>query len=229
MYSGIGIIAMSGKHGSDVLARNQYGYYSRSFAAPGNPDTTYQQDSRANFADVTAGWGLLSSVEQTEWNAAAETGQWDFRDRLGNTCRPTGQQLFVKLNLPVWLHSVQFSRPPAKRPVIVPDSCSLVITEDMSVYTMLLTFNLSSITANTLVSIWTTQLMSLGTTSPRSSRFKLLLQIPAGSFTGSYDFNPDWVARFGAVAGVGRIFCRTEVVDLESGIIHLGPSSWGTT
>jgi hypothetical protein len=95
-WSGIGIVAGSGKLNGTVLAKNKGGSYARTKVTPTNPQTTAQQNARNILSTQSQAWGGLTQVQRDGWNNAAPS--FPYTDRFGNSKNLSGQTLFVKLN-----------------------------------------------------------------------------------------------------------------------------------
>ena len=95
-WSGIGIVAGSGKLNGTVLAKNKGGTYARVKVTPTNPQTTAQQNGRNILATHSQGWGGLTQAQRDGWNNAA--ANYPYTDRFGNIKHLSGQQLYVQLN-----------------------------------------------------------------------------------------------------------------------------------
>ena len=95
-WSGIGIVAGSGKLNGTVLARNKGGTYARVKVTPTNPQTTAQQNIRNILSTHSQGWGGLTQAQRDGWNNAAPN--YPYTDKFGNSKKLSGQQLYVQLN-----------------------------------------------------------------------------------------------------------------------------------
>lgn len=96
--SGIGITEISGKFGGTVGARNKTGMIARNRVKGTNPKTNKQITQRAAFATQSASFRDLTAAERLAWQRAAESGEWPYRNRLGEAAQPSGSQLFNRLN-----------------------------------------------------------------------------------------------------------------------------------
>ena len=90
----------SGKLGGFVAARNRGGAYLRTKTSPSQPDTTYQETSRAQLAMISSMWSGLTNAQRASWN----NGVKDYKstDIFGDIKSPSGLNLFIKLNITRW-------------------------------------------------------------------------------------------------------------------------------
>lgn len=215
--SGIGIVDMSGKIGTDVVARNTAGLYIREFVPPTDPDTIYQQAQRERVSAVSGQWSLLSQEQMKSWNDAAESGYWDWPVRFMNSFRPTGQQLFVRVNLNAYDYSFPILTPPPLRsfnensiPRLNSFTCD---TEDGIVAE----FSSVSMQANTVLQLSITGGLSPGVFRPRPNLFKLCLDVPAAEFSTSINLDDEFNARHGTLEPSTKVFLRTFLLDALTG------------
>ena len=87
------IVAMRGKLGGHVHTKNHYGNVTRAWVKPANPRSTAQQASRAVLKDASKAWRGLTQDQRDSWIAFAQT--WTRKDRLGETTKLTGANLYV--------------------------------------------------------------------------------------------------------------------------------------
>jgi hypothetical protein len=88
--------AASGSIGGQTASHNRGGQYIRQRVVPTNPNTSYQQTVRGNFALLVSYWGALTAAERAAWETyAANTPVYN---RLGDQIYLTGQQMYVKCN-----------------------------------------------------------------------------------------------------------------------------------
>jgi hypothetical protein len=96
--SGIAITEISGKLAGTVFARNGAGLSTRNRVKGTNPRTNLQTTQRAKFSSNAGGWRGLTDAERKSWNLAAASGEWPYKNRLGETQQPSGSQLYNRLN-----------------------------------------------------------------------------------------------------------------------------------
>jgi hypothetical protein len=83
----------SGKLGGSVFSRNAFGQYIRPYRMPINPKTNAQEIARAALSDGAKAWATLTEQDRAAWVEYAKTVK--YKDALGNTYSPTGQNAFV--------------------------------------------------------------------------------------------------------------------------------------
>lgn len=86
-----------GRLGNLVFSKNLSGSYSRAYIIPPNPNTTYQQDVRTLFKNITQKWSTLTNTQRNSWNLAVK--KWYYNNVFRERKFLTGHLLFNKLNL----------------------------------------------------------------------------------------------------------------------------------
>ena len=86
----------SGTVGGAVYAKNRGGNYIRARVVPTQPRTAAQVAVRANFTANSKAWKALTSAQMAGWIALGT--QITLRDSIGNSYKPTGEQMYVSLN-----------------------------------------------------------------------------------------------------------------------------------
>jgi hypothetical protein len=90
---------MSGSIGAKTASHNKSGAYFRTRSIPTNPNSIRQQDVRGYFGSLVQAWlNTLSAAQRTGWNTYAENVP--MLDKLGQTIYLTGQNHFVRSNVP---------------------------------------------------------------------------------------------------------------------------------
>lgn len=102
-----------GKLGGQVFSKNRGGAYIRTKVTPSNPQTQAQAQVRSNLATLSSGWNSLTAAQIAQWNGSVD--DWTSTDVFGDIKKPTGKNLYVKLNVNL-LNSGQpaMATPPAK-------------------------------------------------------------------------------------------------------------------
>lgn len=86
-----------GKLGGQVFSKNRGGSYIRTKVTPSNPQTQAQAQVRSNLATLSSGWNSLTADQIAQWNGSVEN--WTSTDVFGDIKKPTGKNLYVKLNV----------------------------------------------------------------------------------------------------------------------------------
>jgi len=95
-WSGVGMVAGSGKIGGHVVAVNKGGAYVRTKRKPTNPRSTSQVNQRNNNTGNAQAWRGLTAAQRTGWaNYAAATAK---KNHFGETRYSSGFQAFVQAN-----------------------------------------------------------------------------------------------------------------------------------
>lgn len=121
-FSGIGIVAMNGKFGNDIITRNAYGPYSRK-PGPGPVQTAPLQLWQLNFQSIHAAWNSLTNMQRIAWinSAIANNRKQVLKKTLGNTQRNRqlqGFHYFMSANLNISLTgAAPINNPPTLAPL----------------------------------------------------------------------------------------------------------------
>jgi hypothetical protein len=86
-----------GKLNGTVFSRNRYAAYVRTKVTPSNPQSTRQQEVRSKFAHLSSYWRVLTQQQRDAWNNAVIN--FLRTNIFGDTYKPTGLNLFVRLNM----------------------------------------------------------------------------------------------------------------------------------
>lgn len=86
-----------GKLGGQVFSKNRAGAYIRTKVTPSNPQTQAQAQVRSNLATLSTGWNSLTAPQIAQWNSSVD--DWATTDIFGDIKKPTGKNLYVKLNV----------------------------------------------------------------------------------------------------------------------------------
>ena len=113
-----------GSVGGHTIQKNHYGLFARTKVVPANPQTTPQQDRRAQLQFLTQNWRALTLMEQTAWND--ETVNYPRTNSLGDTYFMTGQTLYIGLNMNLWRIGESFITLPVNK-VIPPSFDAFVV------------------------------------------------------------------------------------------------------
>lgn len=86
-----------GKLGGQVFSKNRAGAYIRTKVTPVNPQTSAQSRVRSMLALLSSNWNTLTDENRASFNSAVEA--WQTTDIFGDIKKPSGKNLFVKLNI----------------------------------------------------------------------------------------------------------------------------------
>ncbi len=85
-----------GKIGGHVASKNRAGAYLRTKVTPSNPQSVAQVQARSVLASLSQTWQTLTDSQRSGWNEAVK--DWGTTDIFGDIKKPSGINLFVKLN-----------------------------------------------------------------------------------------------------------------------------------
>lgn len=94
---GGGVVGISGSMAGNTFARTRAGAYMRARTTPVNPNSSAQQNVRADFGQVSTAWKGLTDAQRLGWNLAAPN--FPQLNKFGESYNPSGFQLFSMLNL----------------------------------------------------------------------------------------------------------------------------------
>lgn len=127
MKFGALVVAGSGKIGGHVASRNKGGSYLRTKTTPSNPSTSAQVNVRGKFKQFSQGWRGLTQVQRDAWNAVVD--QWKTKDVFSDDVKPSGMNLYIRLNQNIALvGAAAISSPPvpASIPALTSGSATVV-------------------------------------------------------------------------------------------------------
>lgn len=185
-----------GKLGGQVFSKNRGGAYVRTKVTPVNPQTTYQQNVRANFGNVSQSWAGLTPEQIAAWNAAVN--DWQSTDIFGDLRTPSGKNLFQRINnYLAELELAYFVNPPMKQVVqqITNLTATATISPDAVSITLDASANLSDYDAYLLVSA--TPPVSNGVTFVKN-RYRRIGKYEPIEGANTIDITADYVAKFGS-------------------------------
>jgi hypothetical protein len=209
LTGGIGITRLSGKVAGHVL--NQNGTL-RIKAIPKNPRSATQIQQRARLTGQAQGWPGLTANERTAWESAAASGDWKFTDRLGTSFNPTGEQLFVKLNLNIaTVGASAITEPPVKVETPIITLQAVTCTAGTPTFTIAYSGTLG--TAHTLVVSATSQLSPGRMKAPKAGmRF---IQVATGA--SPMDIEAAYTGLNGSLVAGKKIFYQVEIITEATG------------
>ncbi len=210
-FSGLGVVAGSGKIGGTVVARNRGGAYARVKVTPLNPNTSAQQIVRSLLAAFSQQWRTLTQEQISAWNTAVL--QFQRTDVFGDLRSPTGKNLFTRLNINIAsILGASITDPPL--PTAVPSliTNSLVIAVGAVTYTI----DYATPTATTSVQIWATPGVSPGVSFVKSE-YRLIGSF-VGGVAGPADISADYLDKFGPPAVGQKVFVKLVGIDLLTGL-----------
>lgn len=204
---------MRNKVGSQVFSKNRYGAYVRSSPLNVVSSTPAQVAVRSRFATFSTAWRSLTQLQRDCWNNAVI----DFMhtDVFGATVRPSGFDLYVKLNCNLdQVGIAPISIPPAPTMLAFIASISLTATELGPVVT--LDFDSSNLTSDYTIVVSATAPISAGKRYVKNL-LRQIAVLPWNTATPC-DITSEYVTKFGAPTGDSRISMSLVVVNNISGL-----------
>ena len=207
----------SGKLGGHVYSKNTYGSYVRTKVTPTNPQTSYQTLVRNYFTTLAQGWKGLTEDQRSAWIAAV--GDFKSTDVFGDSINPTGENLYISLNMNLLLISESIiSTPPAVG--AVHGFTSFSVAADNSDASLTLTFA-DVIPATDKIMVFATDGLSAGKSYAKNLLRKMDV-LTTADLTG-IDVGTEYVAKFGTFPAVGKkIFVMLRSVNLTTGQSNSG-------
>jgi len=209
-----GMIVTDGvnKIGGNVISKNHFGRFARTYVVPADPRTTAQQARRTRFQTYALNWKALTGTQQAAWIAA--TVNYPRTDSLGNIYYPSGQNLYIELNSNLtFIGQPAVTSPPTKVVPAAPPPYHLVVNETGSSYSLnptvpytdstVIVCLKATISLSTGINYVSTQLRNIKQFSP-----------PGGAAVA---FRTDYVAYFGAATIGKKVFIELYVINKTSG------------
>lgn len=194
-----------GKLGGQVFSKNRAGAYIRTKVTPSNPQTTAQAQVRSNLATLSTGWNTLTAEQISQWNSSVE--DWASTDVFGDIKKPTGKNLYVKLNVNL-LNSSQptIATPPAK--LELPALMETAV--DITRATNLLEIANLPIFANGVYQVEACAPVPRGVNFVKN-KFRVI-SYETKTTTGSVDVSFSYINKFGSVTNAENIFFRIRAI-----------------
>jgi hypothetical protein len=200
------VVAMSGKLGGHVFAKNRGGAYMRTKVTPSNPQSTAQMTVRGAFAGISSSWSSLSAAARESFNSFVNSYQTT--DIFGDIKNPSGKTLFQRLNQNL-SNSGQTLITVCVAPTEVPFANVGSAIYDVSDTAFDITTN--GDTTGSEIIVFVTPPLSQGTTFVKN-RLRQLMVSSGGNAT-SIDIYADYIAKYGTQAAGANIFVAVKVVN----------------
>jgi hypothetical protein len=184
------VVEASGSIDGVTYSRNTFGAYARARAVPVNPNTPDQTAARTRLTSFSQQWRTLTAAERNGWNTVAASVVK--QNALGEAYNPTGQQLYVGLNVNRELVGLAATSS-APTPDAAPEILGIGVTSSISGPQLDLTF--SSITGSGSFLLYATPPVSPGINFFKSSLYKLVDDFD-DSQTSPFDFASAYSALF---------------------------------
>lgn len=194
-----------GKLGGQVFSKNRSGAYIRTKVTPVNPQTVAQSAVRSNLGVLSSAWSALTASAIAAFNSAVE--DWQTTDIFGDLKKPTGKNLFVKLNLNLLNNGL---------PVVqtVPEKIQMPNLSDLTVEKVEDedTITISGLEARLsgVYQIEATPILPNGVSFVKN-RLRVIASIPASS---AFPLNvaTQWNSKFGAITDGANVSFRVRYI-----------------
>jgi hypothetical protein len=198
-----------GKIGGHVASKNRGGAYLRTKVTPTNPQTTAQLKARGVLTSLSQAWSALSDDARLAWNSAVSS--WSATDIFGDIKKPTGLNLFIKINTNLAnIDQPALNLPPEK--IELPVSFLIGATYDVSTGVMVLNFD-SSASSGIAVLVRATPALSQGVSFVKSQLRVIGYEDQVSTevtLTGNY------ADKFGSISAGDNVYVTAQFV-LPSG------------
>lgn len=203
------------KLNGSVLSKNRYGNYIRNKTTPVNPQTTAQQNARAQLAANSQAWAGLTEAQRNGWKALAQ--ELPFTDIFGDAKTLASNALYNKLNGNlVKIGEVAVADAPVKVSVPAIESLSITPTPTAGVLSALtMTFAPTPVPADYAIAVYATPGISPGRNFVKN-QFRFLTVVDEAG-TSPANIFAAYSARFGTPAEGMKIFVRAALVSKITG------------
>jgi hypothetical protein len=206
---GLAVGQLSGSSGNTTASHNRFGAYIRTRTIPVNPDTSFQQQVRANFSTIAAAWRGLTPAQRLDWTTLG--AQIQRVDSLGVVYNLTGLQAFQSVNAIRLLAGLAVA---TDSPVLstLPELDTFSVTNAGPGPTLSAAFTPTPIGAGQRVELWATRAVSRGRSffGPREYRRIFLSADDAAS---PLDIAAAYTARFGPLDLNEKISFKGRVIN----------------
>jgi len=216
-----GIQEIKGKLGNIVFQAGRGSSTVRQLVIPANPNTSDQITRRNALSVRSKAWANLTEAQRIAWDNAAASGSWALTDAFGVDFNPSGEQLYLQLNLTIALvGGAAITSPPAK--ATFPALVMGAFTVNGTTPALSLAYT-GTLGANMTLVISTTDNLSAGIMSPQNSEFRV---ITTSTSATPIDLTAAFQAKFVNPIVGKKVYVRLEVVsDLTGEKVLVGQSS----
>lgn len=203
---------MRNKLNGSVFARNRGGAYLRTKVTPVNPKTSAQVAQRSLLTTYAQAWRSLTEAQRLAWSAAV--GSWAKTDIFGNIVNPSGNTLYIRLNINVALAGgTALTTPPS--PVGAQALTELSVVSDVSSSTVTITFLPAAVPADHSMVIESTPMLSPGI-SNANAKYRVIKTLAPAAASPDNAFTSQ-TAKFGALVAGQKIFIRAKFINQLTG------------
>lgn len=190
------VVDMRGKLGGQVYAKNRSGAYVRNKVTPVNPQTSFQAAARGILASFSEGWRNLTEAQRDAWRSAVD--DYQSTNVFGDTVKPTGKNLYTKLNINLSdIGQGGINSPIAPAAIVEPSDLSLVADTGTEPFEL----SFSGADADQTYKVFATAPQSAGVNFFKN-KYRLI-GTHDGSSGGTIDLSTIYAAKFGS-PGTGQ-------------------------
>ena len=198
-----------GKVGNVVF---QNGNTVRKLVTPRNPNTAAQIAQKALVTSISQAWRGLSESQRTSWNSAASSGEWALRDKFGTPYNPTGEALYMQLNLNIaTAGGTSISSPPSKATLTALVLGTLTAAAGTPAFTVAYTGTLGT---NESYVISATKQLSQGRMSVGDPDYR---EIAVGTSSSPVNILSAYTGIHGTLVAAKKVFVKLEIVNSLTG------------
>lgn len=206
------ISEMRNKLNGSVFSRNRGGAYLRNKVTPLNPQTAAQVEARSLLATFSQAWRSLTQAQRDAWNSAVSN--WTTTDVFGDSVKPTGATLFIRLNINIAnAGGTTITSPPS--PVGVASLVTLSVLASEVSGQVQITFAEDTVPADEALVLEATPNLSPGI-SNANSQFRVIGRLDEGD-TSPFVATSIYTAKFGALSGGQKLFVRAKFISTLTG------------
>ena len=201
------VVAISGKLGGHVFARNAGGAYIRTKVTPNNPQTVFQTSVRSVFAQISSTWSSITDAQRTSFRD--KVVEFAKTNVFGDLKNPTGKALYQRLNQNLELTGqaqIQTAPSPGEIPQGVLTS---VIIGAPGVFNV----NTTGDSTGSNILIFATPILSAGTLFIKN-RLRSI-QVSDGAVDAILDIQSSYTARFGDALATDNVFIGIKFINAK--------------
>ncbi len=206
------ISEMRNKLNGSVFARNRGGAYLRTKVTPVNPQSIAQVAARSLLTQFSQNWRSLTQAQREAWSSVVN--QWATTDVFGDVQNPSGQNLYIRLNINISIAGgTPINTPPTPVGAEALTDISLDAAEGAGTFDV--AFAPDPVPLDHALVIDSTANLSPGI-SNASAQFRNIAVVAAAEVSPA-DLSAEQTAKFGALVEGQKIFVRGKLVNLTTG------------
>lgn len=197
-----------GKLGGQVFSKNRSGAYIRTKVTPVNPQTVAQSAVRSNLGTLSSMWSGLSAAAIAGFNSAVE--DWQTTDIFGDLKKPTGKNLFVKLNLNL-LNNGQVPIQAVPEKIEMPNLSEFEVVKAVGLNTI----NISGLpnVIDGVYQVEATPILPNGVSFVKN-RLRVISTVSASS-SFPIDISSQWISKYGAIEDNANVSFRIRYIGVN--------------